>query len=278
MTFPLKIIGLIKSKVVGSTNILITMDMSTPSTAGIKLRFASGSLTCDWGDGGGDIPFVTNVELTKTYTVPGIKVAEIKGDFANITRFRADNSKITAITNFQTGHLTELILNNNSLTSLNLSNATVSGTFWLYSNSPLSSLIFATSGNGIISNVLLNGCNFSSLDFSNVGVQGAIQAAGMGMTSVTFASSGNGALTGTCYFDGNSLPGLDLSNFPSSTGITIRLANNSFTAGEHDNQLINNIPSSWVNSSLSIITGNTARTSASDAAYNNLIANGWAIT
>ncbi len=279
MTFPLKIIGLIKSKVVGSTNILITMDMTTPSTAGIFLTFASGSLTIDWDDGGGDIPFVSNVELTKTYTVSGIKVAEIKGDFANITKLRADNNKITNISNLQTGLLTDLRLNDNLLSSLNLSSSTVSGTFFLFNNPTLASVGFATSGNGIITNTLLFGCAFTALDFTNVGLGGTAQAYGMSsLTSVIFATSGNAAFTGTVYFYSDSIGDLDFSNFPTSDGISIRLRSNNFTSTEHDDQLINLNATGWINCTLQIASGNDARTSASDAAYNNMIANGWTIT
>ena len=89
LTYP---VGFLSPKV---APILITMDMSTPSTAGINLTFASGSIRIDWKEGGGKVPFVSGVELTHTYITPGTYIAEISGDLENITKFIADNSNIT---------------------------------------------------------------------------------------------------------------------------------------------------------------------------------------
>lgn len=262
-----------------STDILVTLDMSTPSTAGFRLVFASGSLTMDWDDGGGDIPFVSAVELTKSYSTPGTKNCVIKGDFANITQFWADDSKITSIVNLQWTLVSNLRLHNNLLTSLDLGNAPITGTLFLFENSNLDSIAWATSGNGILTNTLLYGCAWTALDFTNIGVGGTLLIYNMqSLLSIIFATSGNSAFSSQLYIYGNRVSNIDFSNIPASSGLTIRLFNNDFSATEHDDQIINFAATDWGANNLAITGGNAARTSASDVAYNALIADGWTIT
>jgi hypothetical protein len=394
--------------------ILVTMDMSTPSTAGITLTFASGSLDIDWKEGGGKEAFTTGVEKTHAYVTPGTYIAEITGDFANITQFVADNSKITNISNFKTGLLTNLRLHQNlftsidlsdvpvsgtvfiydcpnitsvtfassgnslvtsfvmrqnpnlasldlsnvpvsatfdvrdsgisgitfassgnskvtifrayncsSLTSLNLANVPVGGSFEVYnsgisgitfsstgntivstfsvyscssltsldlSNVPIStnfrafsnplmtSLIFSTTGNSTVTLFSASDCDLSSLDLSNVPISTAFAVRdNSNLSSLTLAAAGNGALT-IFAVRGCSLPNIDLTVFSTSDGVSIEQEDNAMTSTEVDNQLINLDSTGWINGTLDIAGTNAARTAASDTAYNNLIANGWAIT
>ena len=210
----------------GEDEILIPMDMSTPSTAGITLTFASGSLYMDWDDGGGKIPFVTGIELTKTYVTPGTYVGRITGSFDQITQCIIDNSKITTISNLVTGLLTNFRINQNLYSgTIDMTNANVSGTFFCYSNSALTGITFANSGNGQLTNCTISACNISSLDFSNVTLAGTYNSSlNSSLSSITFASSGNGAMT-NFQTSSCALTSLDVSVFGLSN--IFRVYNNS---------------------------------------------------
>ena len=165
-----------------------------------------------------------------------------------------------------------------NLTSLNLTNNPIGGSIVLQNSPLLTSLTLATSGNTVLTNCDLRDCNFTSLDFSNNPLSVSISFSGNpNLNSLALAPSGNGVITAFSVNDCD-LPNVDFSVFPTSDGDIIRVFNNNFTSTEHDNQLINLDSTGWINGGLEILTGNTARTSASDTAYNNLIANGWTIT
>jgi len=174
---------------------------------------------------------------------------------------------------------TEISAQNCNLTGpLILTNLPVKGSMRIETNPLLTGISFATSGNATLSGFRFQGCDITGVfDWSNLPVAGFIIGTGnANMTNVLFSATSNGVLT-HFLMDGCNLTNLDFSTFPTSTP-TITLTNNSFTATEHDNQLINLAATGWLNGTLNITTGNTARTSASDIAYNTLIANGWAIT
>jgi len=413
ITYP---IGLLSQKV-SADAIKITMTPTAGFTAGINLTFASGTLTIDWKDGSATENFVSGIELTHTYTLAGTYIAEITGDLLGITKFVADNSRITFISGLKTGLLTEFNINTNLYIGvLDMSLAPISGIFRPYSNAGLTEIIFATSGNGIVNNLIIRFTAITSLNLSNVPIGGSVEIrSNSSLTTLTFASSGNvkvtafrlytnnltgvldlsnvpigglfqvysntlltgitfassgnslvsdfkvyscnltgilnlsnvpigvvfdshsnslltgitfassgNTLTSTFYayscnitgtvnasnvptgtnviwrfnslmtgitlasvgngslnnfdMDGCALPNIDLSVYATSTPAEIDFKNNSLSATEHDNQLINLDGTGWINGTLEIITGNTARTSASDTAYNNLITNGWTIT
>ncbi len=193
----------------------IPLDMSTPSTAGFNLTFASGNLFMDWDDGGGLIPFVSGVELLKIYTTPGTKNIKISGSLENITAFVADSSKITTVINLKTSLLTALFLNLNLLSgNLDLSLAPISGTLALQSNSGLTSITFATSGNALMTIIGLELCDLTALDFSNVPVSGLLRVySNPNLATLLFATSGNSKVTD---FQGQSCAysTLDFSNVP----------------------------------------------------------------
>lgn len=350
-------------------DISITLDMSTPSVAGFNLTFASGNLFMDWDDGGGLIPFVSGVELLKTYVTPGTKNIKISGDLINIVIFLADNSKITGIANLKTGVsqfdlsnnlisgilnmatvlIKEILIvsNNTALTGINhavsgnlitqiyridntgingthdLSNNPIEGQLFGFNCPALTGFTFAPSGNGMLTDTRLSNSGFIIVDLSGINISGRLWADSMASaTSLILASSGNGLLNDVRLFNSgytaldfsntpcggfwwvngcSSLASMDFSNpgntaltfwlfnncnqtnfdfsvFPTSDGINMDLRSNSFTATEHDNQLINLDNQGWINGTLQIITGNTARTAASDAAHANLLVNGWTIT
>lgn len=394
-------------------NFTITTDQTTLGTVGINLTFPGGSLMVDWGDGSPKEIFISDAELTKNYSSTGTYDIKISGDLDQITKFIADNSRIIGITDFKTGLLTNLRLQDNLLTALDLTNVSISGqilaysnpslssitfassgngtvtdfemfscnlasldltsvpisnTFFVYSNASLSSITFSSSGNGTVTNFRAYSCNLSSLDLSNVPIASffwvrlnsslsSITFSGSGngqvtnfqahscdlssldlsnvpisttflahsnssLSSIIFSSSGNGTISDFEVFSCNlssldlsnvsiagffwvysnsslssmtfsgsgngvlidfrafscSLPNIDFSVFPTSDGVSIRVQNNSFAAIEHDDQIINLDATGWINGILNILTGNTARTPASDTAFNNMIANGWTIS
>lgn len=230
MTFPLKILGLLKTKVT-QDYIQLTTDQTSLQTVGINLTFASGTLTVDWGDSSSTENFVSGVELTHSYAGTGIYNIKISGDLTNITRFIADNNRITGITGLKTGLLTDLYLYNNLYSgALDLSDAPVSNFVYLYSNSGLTGVTFATSGNGNISRMWIDNCNLSSIDFSNLTFSsGQLRAySNSGLSSVTFSSSSNSLTSldlGQCNITGT----LDLSNVTVSN--TVDLANNTGLTG-----------------------------------------------
>jgi hypothetical protein len=349
--------------------ILITMTPTALFTVGFTLTFASGTLTMDWKDGSATENFVSGVELTHQYVSAGTNIAEISGDLENITQFVANNNRITNITDLKTG-VCAFDLSSNLLSgALNMANAPVKDTFVVTSNSGLTAVNHALSGNLQTTIYRINNTGITGVhDLSNQPIAGSLSAAGCpSITGFTFASSGNGTLTDTQLFnsgfttidlsainisgrlwansnastttltlatsgngllndvrlyssgytalnfantpcggswwvnDCSSIASMDFSNvgntaltnwlfnncnqtnfdfsvFPTSDGINMDLRNNSFTATEHDNQLINLDAQGWINGTLQIITGNTARTAASDVAHANLITNGWTIT
>lgn len=277
MTFPLKIIGFLKTKVT-QDYIQLTTDQTSLQTVGITLTFASGTLTADWGDGSSTENFVSGVELTHSYGSTAVYNIKISGDLTNITQFIADNNRITAISGLTTGLLTNFYIQNNLINgNVNLSNAPVNGVILSYGNSNFTGFTFATSGNGALSNFQSYSCSVVSFDFSNISVGGIFYANTMtSLTGITFASSGNNALTFFRINDTN-MPPVDFANFPASNGVNMRCYNCNWTSTEHDNQLIYLYNKGWTGGILNIITGNAARTSASDTAYNWLIANGWSI-
>lgn len=189
-----------------------------------------------------------------------------------------DCTSLTSITFATSGNglFTNVNLRGCSLTSLDLSNNPISGSFLVYNNS-LNSLIFANTGNGTVTSFGVYNNNLNSLDVSNIILSGNIQIFINASLSSLSLNSVNGAITNFAFYN-DSLSNIDFSSFSTSNGVTIFAQNNSFTATEHDNQLINLDATGWINGTLSILTGNTARTSASDTAYNNLISKGWTIT
>jgi len=202
--------------------ILVTMDMSTPSTAGINLTFASGNLNIDWKEGGGLVPFVSGVELTHTYSTPDTYIAQISGDLENITKFIADNSKITFIKNLTTGLLTDFKINDNLYSGvLDMNNAPTKDIFITNNNTDLSEIIHASSGNEVISNYQINSCGIVGIhNVSNVPLAGAIlMYSNPLMTGVDFAVVGNGIATSIRVYGCNITGVFDLTNLRVSTHV-----------------------------------------------------------
>ena len=217
-TYP---IGLNSNKA-AEEKILITMTPTASFLAGINLTFASGTLTIDWKDGSSTENFVTGVELTHTYVIASTYIAEITGDLDNITKFIADNSRITFISGMQTGLLTDLRVSNNLYSGvLDLSLAPVSGIVFGHVNAGLTDVVFASSGNGTTTNLNFRNCDLTgTFDASNINVSGVVQfSTNPNLTGFTFASSGNGTVTdldfNTCDITGN----FSLAYVPVSTSV-----------------------------------------------------------
>lgn len=229
-----------------SNKILITMTPTAGFTAGITLFFASGTLSIDWKDGSASENFTSNVELTHTYSIAGTYIAEITGDFEQITKFYADTSRITSIDNLQTGLLTDIRIQSNLLSgTLDLSKATISGLFNCNSNPNLTGITFASSGNSMLNFFHFASCNLTgTLDLSNVpiGTGSGCYIYGWSnpnLTGITFASSGNGTVQQILLYSCNLTGTLDLSNLslansctfycysnPNLTGITFASSGN----------------------------------------------------
>jgi hypothetical protein len=255
--------------------ILVTLDMSTPSTAGFKLTF-SGSVYIDFKDGAGIEALTSGVEKTNTYTTPGTYIVEITGDFSTITEFAADDSKITAINGLQLGTVSNFFVQNNIFTSLDLSNVVFSSAaVLLYINANFTNLTMPSSGS--INNFQCYFTSLSTINVSGVTISGIFIVRSQATLTSINLGVGNGALT-DFRINNTGLPNVDFSVFATSDGVSIQCQSCGWTATEHDNQLINLDATGWINGALNVITGNAARTAASDTAYNNLIANGWTIT
>lgn len=211
--------------------ILITMTPTALFTVGFNLTFASGTLTIDWKDGSATEDFVSGVELTHEYVSSGTNIAEISGDLSSITKFIGDSNLITDIANLKTGLLTQLTLSTNLLASpLDLTLAAVSGAVNLSGNTSMGNPIWATSGNGQVTNLQLNGCGLTgNVSLSDITIAGIVRLdTNPSLTGVTFASSGNGTVTSLRIENTSFAGNLDLSNvnisneilFRNSTGMT----------------------------------------------------------
>lgn len=252
---------------------------------------------------------ILNLDVITSATVyfnnnPGLTGVNFKTG-SHISNFRGYFCNLTGVVDFSNITMSGLLsINNNSLLTglnfatsgnsvfkfftatncnltgiLDLSNNPISSSFNISGNSLLTGITFASSGNGTITALQLSLCNLTgTLDLSNVPISTFFSlVSNPNLTGITFSGSGNGVITSFFAYS-CSLTNIDFSVFPTSDNSDIRVYSNSFTATEHDNQLINLDVTGWINGTLNIITGNTARTSASDTAYNNLIANGWTIT
>ena len=161
---------------------------------------------------------------------------------------------------------------------LDLSNTPVGGVFFGYSNPNLTGITFSNAGNSQITAFNMRACDITGiLDLSDLTFSSVIRLhSNPSLTDLLFAGSGHGALA---VFEayGCTLPDIGFSVFGVSDAIAIDLYNNAMSATEHNDQLINLAALGWLNGDLEILTGNATRTSASDTAYNTLIANGWTI-
>ena len=231
-------------------------------------NFASsgnGQLTLFWGYLNSNA--LTNADLSNM-PIRGNFSLHTLGFLSSIT-FASSGNGLVTLWNTSTTALTVI--------NLAIPNITVSTTFHCHSTISLVSLIFASSGNGVITQFFGYSCSYPALDFTNNPLGGDIRYYNnFSLTSVTHSSSGNGVLT-KYYAYSTRIPNLDFTVFPTSDGVDIRLYSCSFTATEHDNQLINLDSTGWINGSLQILSGNTARTAASNTAHANLLGKGWSI-
>lgn len=160
---------------------------------------------------------------------------------------------------------------------INFTNNPIGGTFYTYNNPNLTGFIFSLTGNTVITDFRIQNSGLAgTLELTNVPVGNIFWPHDNNLTNILFSVLENTALL-QGYCDDNALQNLDFLNFPNSTP-TIRMFGNGMNAPEHDNQLINLDNTGWNNGTLQIIPGNTPRTAASDAAYNNLLVKGWTIT
>lgn len=193
-----------------------------------------------------------------------------------------NNTGLTGFTAAPTGNglVAFLRLDGCNLSFIDMSGAALTGTLQAPDNTNLSSLALAPTGNGLLTLLSLRNCNFSSLSFANIGVSGTVLFDdNANLTSLSFAPTGNGVLT-TFSSDGTQISNIDYSVFSDSSNVSITITNNGFTATEHDNQLINLYNEAWTDGDLGITDGNTARTAASDVAYNwltNPVQGNWLI-
>jgi hypothetical protein len=198
----------------GSNVIKVTMTPTAGFVAGINLTFSSGTITIDWKDGSAPENFTSGTEKTHTYTNAGTYIAEISGDIINITKFIADSCRITKIENLKTGLLTSFDIQSNLYSGvLNMSLAPISAMFNCRSNY-ITSIQFATSGNGLLTYFDCRSNNLTTLDFTNVPVSGSMSVStNSNLISITFASSGNQGLYNFAALNCD-LRTLDFTNVP----------------------------------------------------------------
>lgn len=202
-----------------------------------------------------------SVGIERTYS----GIAEIHWDDNSFTRCVSGNEAIHNYTANGTYQVKLGAANTSATTALIADNSRITG--------------IANLKTGLLTNLSLHNNQLSGiLSLSDAPISNVVLVYNnSGLTGITFASSGNSALT--LWETYNSiLPNIDFSIFPTSDGISMKLDNQGLTATEHDNQLINLYNQGWINGSCEIVAGNAARTSASDTAYNWLVANGWTMT
>jgi hypothetical protein len=274
---------------------------TTGGTVGITTENLE-TQSVDWGDGSKET-LINNVEAINVYPALPIRNYDIILDNLNTTELlKVRNSNITGSIDLSTAislYSLDFLLNNGitdikfpengvlmnviqigatGISNLDLSNTVISGRLDAGSIPSLISVSFKSSGNGIVNNLKFAGSGLTILDLTNVPISGTFDVSlSSNLSNLTFASSGNGSLS---VFKAQlcDLPNIDFTVFANSDNVNITLQSNNFTATEHDNQLINLDATGWINGSLTIIAGNTARTAASDTAFNNLITKGWTIT
>lgn len=175
--------------------ILVTMTPTAGFTVGFNLTF-TGSVYIDFKDGGGKEALTSGVEKTHLYSSAGTYIAEITGDLTNITKFIADQCSIKFIENFKTGLLTDLQLQNNVYEGiLDITQARVKTKVLIFGNVLLTDILFATSGNELVSDLRVYDCDISVLKLSNVPVATLLFAyRNYNMTDIEFSISGNGIM------------------------------------------------------------------------------------
>lgn len=193
MTFPLKIVGLLKSKV-ADTVLKVTFNPTASYTVSITLTFTSGTLTMDWKDGSSTENFVSGVALTHTYTLAGTYVAEITGDYDQITQFNCIGKRLTSIQNLQTGVLSGFRIESNLYSgTLDMSDTQIAASFfYFYSNSGLTGFV-KPAITGSVSLFRGDNCNITGeLDIDTISLTQTFQINGnSNMTSIKHASNSN---------------------------------------------------------------------------------------
>jgi hypothetical protein len=263
-------------------------DYSSTGTYDIKLGAASNTATTTFRCDNARITDIVGLktgQLTSTIIITNSLTGVVSFAEAPMTAsFQCQNNiSMTGIDFAPSGNgtLTFMRCYTTGVVELDFSNINLSGNIQIYSNTSLEDITFALTGNGVISNCLMydnDNAAFTDLDFSNQPLGGTVSFNDCTyLTNLTLSNTSNSALTSFSARSCN-LPNIDFSVFPTSDGVTINLQDNAMTSTEVDNQLINLDATGWINGTLNIAGTNAARTSASDTAYNNLIANGWTIT
>lgn len=196
----------------------ITYNPTANFTVGLKLTFASGTVTVDWKDGSAPENFTSTVTLTHQYVTAGTYRAELSGSLSNITRFEHNNNnRITNIQNLKTGSLANITLTTQLMTdeTLDLTNAQLANNAVVLLNGlGIDYIKFASSNGTACFTLRLYGNDIKTLDLSNVALGNDINFSGNAdLSSITFKSTGNTILAGLLLHQCN-LGSLDLSNVP----------------------------------------------------------------
>lgn len=196
----------------------ITFNPTAGFTVGLKLTFASGTITVDWKDGSATENFTSATTLTHTYTNAGTYRAELSGSLTNITRFDLTNTvRVTKIQNLRTGSLTYITIAAQLMTNetLDLTNAPLANNaILLLTQDSFDYIKFATSNGTATYIIRLYGNDLKTLDLSNVPIGNEINFSNnYALTGITFKTSGN-TIIATMNLSGCNLSTLDLSNVP----------------------------------------------------------------
>jgi hypothetical protein len=137
------------------------------------------------------------------------------------------------------------IRNNQSLSgTVDFSNVSVGSYFYCRVCPNVTGIVFASSGNSILTNCEMHSCNYSSIDLSNVPIGGASSQlyfySNSNLVSIIFASSGNSTLKDFRAYSCN----LDYINLASggfnlnSNSCNIQIQNNSMIAADVNHILV----------------------------------------
>jgi hypothetical protein len=268
-----------------SSAVTLTNDQSTLQTTTIKMNGTNGtSSEIDWGDGNTTTASHDGTEKTYThdYSSTGTYTLKITEDLDAITEFGATTQ------GYISGDIgTFSVLT--SLTDFNISNTSVSGD--ISGISTLTSLtdlrLYSTSVSGDISGIstltslTLVNINTTSVsgDIAGINTLTSLPALNISNTSVSGDIADINTLTSLTYLHlgDTSVSDYTSTTLPAWSSCNIQLQNLSLTATEVDNFLIDLNDAGGSNGTVDL-SGNAARTSASDTAVSSLTSRGWTVT
>jgi len=244
-----------------AAGVIFVSEVTDTSFAGI-LRGTSGKvITVNWGDGNKEDKTLsgtsTDVLIFHNYGKAGNFIISLTGNLEDLTRIKYDNQKLSKF--YFPSTLT-------SLTYLSLSNTSVTGDISSVSN--LTSLTYLSLSNTSVTGDISSVSNLTNLTFLS-----------LYSTSVTGDISSLNTLTNLTELDlFNSSVTYTTTIIPDSWQV-IYVYDLNWDSATVDQFIIDlDTPGRVADGVLNIAGNNAPRTSASDTALSNLLANGWEVT